>query len=70
MSDELQYRQRVVELSTAIVITAMKTGKLDAENPEAVAKYYDVVSTQMMRNALIDLPELFERKMKKHVVNP
>ena len=70
MLDKLQDKQRVIELATAIVITAMETGKLDAGDAEAVAHYYNVVSTQVMRNALIDLPDLAERKMKKHVVEP
>lgn len=62
--------QRVLELTADIVMTAMRLGRLDSGNAEAVAHYYDVVSTQILEAAYIGLPELTARRMSKREVQP
>lgn len=58
-------RERILELTADIVISAMQTGKLDAGNAQAVADFYSVVAGQVLEAAYIDLPEITARYLQK-----
>ena len=64
MAEKIE-NQRVLELATDIVMTAMETGRLDAGNAEAVANFYYTVATRMCEVSFIDLPMLTAMNLKR-----
>ena len=65
---ETTNNQRILELTTDIVITAMETGRLDAGNAEAVAEYCYAVACRMYEASCIDDQVVAAAHMKRREV--